>query len=664
MSDITNIFGGEFRPPEERPVDPPEVQAREAMETAGIAPPDEIVMDGKIHRFNTGRKKDKSGWYVFFADGVITGRFGDWREDIEGKFTADTGRTLTAAENMALTQRLNDAKKARDEARQKRAETASDTVTQIWDNASRASPDHPYLKRKGIREHGARVTGDGRLIVPLYSTDGELASVQYIDAEGGKKYHPGGKTGACLWCVGSADEAGPVYVAEGFATAATIHEVTDRPCFVAYSASNLVPATEYVRNYHDNVVIVADNDEGGVGQRYAEQAAAKYGARVIVPPEPGDANDYHLAGNDLTQLLNPPQDDWLVQADEFAEKPAPLSWRIKWWVQDNAMIMVHGPSGSGKTFVVLDMMLRIAGGIDEWQGQRVSEGNVVYLAGEGHHGLRGRIAAWKTANRPDRLNMWLSRDGCDLNTAQGYQRVADSLRALHRSPDVIVVDTLHRFLLGDENSAQDTKTMLDACNGLMREFGCTVLLVHHTGNSEEAQHRARGSSAWKGALDTEISVVPPKQQGQAVSVVTRKAKDYDLPAPVYGTLEPTSIPGWFDEDGEQVTSAVFTETEAPPETSNRQDATSEKLKTLQRGWWEGSAEMAGAHPYISRSAMKEVLLKEKSEAAAKKDLSNSDPKRLIGYLVNAGLIEQYSHGWIVIDQETASQWAIMRGESE
>ena len=227
------------------------------------------------------------------------------------------------------------------------------------------------------------------------------------------------------------------------------------------------------------------------------------------------------------------------------------------------MIMVHGPSGSGKTFVVLDMMLRIAGGLDEWQGQRVSEGNVVYLAGEGHHGLRGRIAAWKTANRPDRLNMWLSRDGCDLNTAQGYQRVADSLRALHRSPDVIVVDTLHRFLLGDENSAQDTKTMLDACNGLMREFGCTVLLVHHTGNSEEAQHRARGSSAWKGALDTEISVVPPKQQGQAVSVVTRKAKDYDLPAPVYGTLEPTSIPGWFDEDGEQVTSAVFTETEAP-----------------------------------------------------------------------------------------------------
>ena len=50
--------------------------------------------------------------------------------------------------------------------------------------------------------------------------------------------------------------------------------------------------------------------------------------------------------------------------------------------------------------------------------------------------------------------------------------------------------------------------MLNACNGLMKEFDCSVLLVHHTGVSEEAQHRARGSSAWRGALDVEISVVP------------------------------------------------------------------------------------------------------------------------------------------------------------
>jgi hypothetical protein len=89
-------------------------------------------------------------------------------------------------------------------------------------------------------------------------------------------------------------------------------------------------------------------------------------------------------------------------------------------------------------------------------------------------------------------------------------RVVEAIRALPVPPSIIGIDTLHRFLAGDENSAQDAKTMLDACAALMREFNCSIVLVHHTGVSDEAQHRARGSSAWKGALEIEISVVPAK----------------------------------------------------------------------------------------------------------------------------------------------------------
>jgi putative DNA primase/helicase len=95
---------------------------------------------------------------------------------------------------------------------------------------------------------------------------------------------------------------------------------------------------------------------------------------------------------------------------------------------------------------------------------------VVYLAGEGHHGLRGRVAAWKQHKAVTALDMWLSRHGLDLNTPQGYQKTADAIRALPNSPEIIVVDTLHRFLDGDENSAQDAKGMLDACAALINEF--------------------------------------------------------------------------------------------------------------------------------------------------------------------------------------------------
>jgi hypothetical protein len=52
-------------------------------------------------------------------------------------------------------------------------------------------------------------------------------------------------------------------------------------------------------------MIVADHDLSGVGQRYAEQASAKYGARMVMPPILGDANDYAQAGHNLVGLLMP-----------------------------------------------------------------------------------------------------------------------------------------------------------------------------------------------------------------------------------------------------------------------------------------------------------------------------------------------------------------------
>ena len=67
MANLIPIFGDAWQAPPPR-IASPEDQLSSAMEDAGIEPPDEILLDGRIHRFNTGGKKDKSGWYVAFAD--------------------------------------------------------------------------------------------------------------------------------------------------------------------------------------------------------------------------------------------------------------------------------------------------------------------------------------------------------------------------------------------------------------------------------------------------------------------------------------------------------------------------------------------------------------------------------------------------------------------
>ena len=572
VADLTNIFNGPWITPPPR-IDPPEEQLIEAIADAGLEPPEQVFLDGKIHRFRSGQKKDKTGWYVVFGDGIPAGRFGDWREDISQPWTADIGRQLTYDEVEARKRHIEEAKRIRDQEIEKLHDAVALAAQRIWDGGTPATAEHPYLKRKGVQPHGIKVSGEGKLMVPACTMDGDIKTIQYIDADGKKQFHQGGEAGGNVYFLGDESES-PIYIAEGFATAATIHEVTGKPVVVAFSCHNLVEATGKVRDKRgalSEIVVVADNDESGMGEKMARRACEKHGARFVMPPDVGDdVNDYFQKGGDVRTLLAPPLEGWLISVKDFATVPAPIPWLIKGWIPANALCMVHGPSGCGKTFVVLNWCMGIAcsDSMVAWEGLPTKRGMVVYLAGEGHHGLRARVAAWLKYYevKPDDVDLFISASGCDLNTPEGYLKVKSHIDAIGRKPVLIVVDTLHRFLSGDENSAQDAKIMVDACAGLQYEYGCSVLLVHHTGVSDEAQHRARGSSAWKGALNMELSVAmrPNKEDLQ---LICRKMKDGAEPEPVWVRLQKgVEIPGWFDDEGEPVTSAVIVKGEEPCET--------------------------------------------------------------------------------------------------
>ena len=675
MGDLTKVLGGPWSAKKREP-DPPEVQLRDAIAAAGLTPPDTIHLDGKIHRFNSGTKgtpgrSDKSGWYIGFADGIPAGRFGCWRSSVEHSWRADVGRTLTPAEEMAHIRRMSEAKALHEAEKTKRHQVTADTVDKIWQECTPASPDHPYLKAKGIGVHGARVTGDGRLVVPLFDRNKNLTTLQYIDAEGGKLYHAGGRVEGAWWVIGGIADVGTLYLAEGFATAATIYEATGRPCVVAYSAANMLPVAREIRDANKNreIAIVADHDlpakASGIcaGQHYAEKAGAEIGARVVIPPTPGDANDYQKSGHDLSGLLNPPKTDWLIRADAFCEKPAPVLWLIKRWVQREALGMIHGPPGAGKTFILLDWALRMATGMPDWCGNRVSPAPVAYLAGEGLHGLRGRIAAWKHFYKARDINLWISRGGLDLNTRAGYQACVEHLRQLPVTPKFLCIDTMHRFLAGDENSAQDAKTMLDACAALIEEFHCSIVLAHHPGVAEEAQHRARGSSAWRGALDIEISVSPPKGNGPG-QIIQRKSKDTELAEPIYFELQQVKIPGWLDEDGEAVTSAVMVRADAPP-AIRKPLKLDDYRKTLERAWWAAGAELVEGRPYVSRDALTDLMQADGvTERTALNKVKPANTGGIIHDLLNAEIIERYEEGWVVIDKGHASALVLRKGSGK
>lgn len=652
----------------------PEMQLRAAMESAGLVPPKSPILDGKMHRCPGvgGGKSDDAGWYVAYTDGAVpSGAYGCWRTGLTEHWSASIGRELSIEERAAQQVAYALAREARERERAATHEAAAVDARKIWAETLPCSPEHGYMSRKGLAAHPtARLCSDGRLVVPVYGANDEgLTSLQYIAADGQKRYHTGGRVtgGHCMlgW-----SESGPVYVAEGYATALTIHQQTGRPSVAAFSAGNLFGVVGWLRESLGagrELVIVADLDANGTGQHYADQAGAKYGCRVVVSPTPTDLNDHVLAGGDIWTVLEPRQ-EYLEQIPDVIE-PLRVEWLIKKWLPKNSLVMVHGPPASFKSFLVLDWCCEIArtasvvslAGIGEdpereWNGCKVRPGTVAYLAGEGRQGILMRVAAWRQAHNCGKLDLFLSKEGCDLNTPRGYQIVADSLRALKRKPSLVVVDTLHRFMSGDENSAQDAKAMIDNCQRLIDEFKCALILVHHT--PKTAPTEARGSSSWKGALDVEINI---SGEAGVKKVQHMKMKDVEEYQSVNVTLATIPLDGWLDEDGEQVTSAVIRTTEEaskdhenPQKRRNKESMLGEYKRTFESCWAESGREFFEGAPYISRSAMKALIEKNLGAPAAKAAFRDDQPSRMVVLMRNHELIRAEGAGFVISDPAWAS----------
>jgi putative DNA primase/helicase len=166
---------------------------------------------------------------------------------------------------------------------------------------------HPYLQKKQVSDFGIRIKGNW-LVIPLKDANDKLWSLQFIDAEGNKRFLTDGKKKGCFYPIGLLQETETAFVCEGFATGASIYQATKIPTVVAFDAGNLEPVVANIRSAypHMKITLCADNDQGkerNTGKEAAEKVAAKYGCKVILPEfaattnnasQPTDFNDLHV----------------------------------------------------------------------------------------------------------------------------------------------------------------------------------------------------------------------------------------------------------------------------------------------------------------------------------------------------------------------------------
>ena len=195
-----------------------------------------------------------------------------------------------------------------------RHQSAARLAHTIWRNAkalTAADLAHPYLQSKGIQDVTAvagirinRYKGQNKLVIPIYSRNGqtgntELVNLQQIEDSGQKRFLAGGqKSGGYAILNGThADMAQGFYLAEGYATAASVHLATGKPVVIAFDAGNLpVVAARIIERGNlpadTPIYLAADNDRASQkGLAKAAEAAAILGGRAQIRLPEFDARD-------------------------------------------------------------------------------------------------------------------------------------------------------------------------------------------------------------------------------------------------------------------------------------------------------------------------------------------------------------------------------------
>jgi hypothetical protein len=234
-----------------------------------------------------------------------------------------------------------------------------------------------------------------------------------------------------------------------------------------------------------------------------------------------------------------------------------LPWIIKGVLPKAALGVVYGASGSGKSFLVLDMGMAIARGV-EWRGRKVKQGRVAYIAAEGADGFRKRLAAYALHHKVDlaTVPMTVLNAAPNLMEKQDAVDVVKGIRA-SGGADLIVVDTFAQTTPGaNENAAEDVGKALGYCKRIHEATGAMVLLIHHAG--KDATKGARGWSGLRAAADAEIEVV---REDTCRFLRLTKNKDGEDGLEWAFDLEVVQL--GVDEDLEPITSCVVVEAQMP-----------------------------------------------------------------------------------------------------
>ena len=312
---------------------------------------DHIEPDGRVHRCKVEGERERRGWYLCHTwrasngNEYVVGSFGVWHGNDAGVRKIELGQiyTVTPEEREALKQRLAADRKRAKAQRELEAERASNRAAHVWAQALTEPPPGglaDYLTRKGVQAYGLRYSPSGALIIPLQDGGGVTWGLQFILPSSherrkktgrDKEYWPAGMAKQGRWHqIGSVAAAGITLIAEGYATAATLHEATGLPVAVAFDAGNLLTVAQAIRKAYRSarILLCADDDyltDGNPGCSAAAAAALAIKGEWLKPEFPVDRAGRKLT--DFNDLQHAPEGGLHLVRSQVDAKLLAVGWR-------------------------------------------------------------------------------------------------------------------------------------------------------------------------------------------------------------------------------------------------------------------------------------------------------------------------------------------------
>lgn len=296
-------------------------------------------------------------------------------------------------------------------------------------------------------------------------------------------------------------------------------------------------------------------------------------------PEKGKRSDYIqrtlekaanvCVGNGTLPVAEPePVEDYFTDGAWIANHPKKIKWLVKNYIPQGGMIWLFGMHSSYKTFVALDLVYHIALGLP-WRGNRVKQGNVIYVAGEGVGGLGKRLKGLVQHYKRDIPEgaLKITKGSVFLNEPVQMAAFKANLRAAIEANNIsiVVIDTKSANMQGSDSDAATMNDWINVLRQLEIEFGVTIVVIDHVGHGD--QDRMRGASQQGGAADAAYRVQKPDAESNHITFSTYKdPKDFESPPEI--ALYPQVVqltPDWNDEDGEPTTTLVMVQHRGEPE---------------------------------------------------------------------------------------------------